>query len=188
VKVWDAATGEQALTLKGSLGTTMDLAFNPDGHRVASAGNSALRVWDAVTGRETLSIKDDSGVSCVAFSPDGRKVILGSYFKRRLNVLDAATGDETVTLIGQMGSFISVAFSPNGRRIVSGGFGDRGVKVWDAATGVETLTLEASGVAAFSPDGRRIVSGSNTRLNVWDAGPEKVLADPKRPKGKKQTP
>ena len=36
VKLWDAATGEQRLTLRGHVGEVSALAFSPDGRRLAS--------------------------------------------------------------------------------------------------------------------------------------------------------
>ena len=37
VKVWDAATGQETLTLKGHTGEVNSVAFSPDGKRLASA-------------------------------------------------------------------------------------------------------------------------------------------------------
>ena len=37
VKVWDAATGQETLTLKGHTGSVNSVAFSPDGQRLASA-------------------------------------------------------------------------------------------------------------------------------------------------------
>ena len=37
MKVWDAATGQEILTLKGHTGSVKSVAFSPDGKRLASA-------------------------------------------------------------------------------------------------------------------------------------------------------
>jgi len=37
VKVWDAATGQETLTLKGHISQVNSVAFSPDGQRLASA-------------------------------------------------------------------------------------------------------------------------------------------------------
>ena len=68
----------------------------------------------------------------MAFSPDGKRIVSGSWDKT-VKVWDAATGQETLTLKGHTGAVTSVAFSPDGKRIASGSE-DKTVKVWDAAT------------------------------------------------------
>ena len=40
VKVWDAATGSETLTLKGHTGGVFSVAFSPDGKRLASAART----------------------------------------------------------------------------------------------------------------------------------------------------
>ena len=143
---------------------------------------------------ERLTLKGHSGgVTCVAFSPDGNRIVSGSSDKT-LKIWDAKNGGELLTFKGHEHQVTSVAFSPDGRSIVSGGgdshfllsLGIRGraggsLKVWDAENGQERLALkghehEVTSVG-FSPDGKRIVSGSGRHIalgvvegsiKVWD--------------------
>ena len=80
VRLWDAVTGQETLTLKGHTGGIMGVAFSPDGSRIASAGyDQTVKVWDAATGQETLTLKGHTGVvSGVAFSPDGSRIASAS--------------------------------------------------------------------------------------------------------------
>jgi WD40 repeat protein len=81
VKIWDAATGHQVLTLKGHTEMVNSVAFSRDGKRIASGSQDmTLKVWDAVTGQETLTLKVDA--SSVVFSPDSKRIAGG----RRLQV------------------------------------------------------------------------------------------------------
>jgi WD40 repeat protein len=73
VKVWDAATGRPARTLKGHTGWVKSVAFSPDGKRLASAGqDGAVKAWDPATGQETRSLTGHTQeVRSAAWSPDG---------------------------------------------------------------------------------------------------------------------
>ena len=81
MKVWDATSGAESLTLKGHTDPVRSVAFSPDGKRLASASwDGTVKVWDATSGAELLTLKGHSGsVSCVAFSPDGKRLASASY-------------------------------------------------------------------------------------------------------------
>ena len=58
VKVWDAATGQEMLTLKGiqSLGSWRGLQPGRPADRIWSA-DKTVKVWDAATGQEMLALE-----------------------------------------------------------------------------------------------------------------------------------
>jgi WD40 repeat protein len=92
----------------------------------------------------------------VAFSPDGKLVVSGSWDKA-VRLWDAATGAARQTLEGHSDMVTSVAFSPDGKLVVSGSW-DKTVRLWDAAIGAARQTLESHSStvtsAAFSPEGK----------------------------------
>ena len=103
-------------------------------------------------------------MNCVAYSPDGQRIISGSN-DNTIQIWDAATGDAvTEPLIGHTGWVWSVAYSPDGRRIVSGS-DDMTIRIWDAMTGTpvgnrpEGHTSELKSIS-HTPDGQHIVSRS----------------------------
>ena len=78
LKVWDAQTGKELLTLTGHTDELNRVAFSPDGKHLVSNSDHELKVWDAQTGRELL-IGHTFPVSSVAFSPDGKRIVSGSW-------------------------------------------------------------------------------------------------------------
>jgi WD40 repeat protein len=94
VKVWDAATGKEALALRGPAAVT-SLAFSPDGARVAAAcRDGSVRLWDAALGQPTLTLTEHAGpVTSIAFSPDGTRMGTASL-DGTVKVWDAAPRDE----------------------------------------------------------------------------------------------
>jgi WD40 repeat protein len=56
VKLWDAATGQELLTLKGHSVAVFSVAFSPDGKRLATGSfDPPVKLWDAATEQEVSS-------------------------------------------------------------------------------------------------------------------------------------
>jgi WD40 repeat protein/serine/threonine protein kinase len=179
LKVWDAQTGKEVLTLKGHSAAVSGVSWSPDGERLASAGgwsDKTVRVWDVQTGKEALSLRGHTnGVSGVSWSPDGRRLAgAGGWLDNRVRVWDVGTGKETLTLKGHTDVVTGVAWSPDGQRLASAS-NDTTVKVWDVQTGQEILTLKGHSAAvsgvSWSPDGERLASAGgwpDKTVRVWD--------------------
>jgi WD40 repeat protein/serine/threonine protein kinase len=173
VKVWDATTGRELLSINAHSDTVWCVAFRPDGQRLASASaDSTVKIWDAQTGRELLCLKgDDRVVRGVAFSPNGRYLASTGHHDNTVRIWDAGTGREVLVLRGDY--FFGVAFSADSQRVAAAGF-DKTVRTWELPSGKEALTLRGhAGVVmnvAFSPDSKRIASASHDQtVRVWDA-------------------
>jgi DNA-binding beta-propeller fold protein YncE len=134
---------------------------------------------EAATGAQIRTFTGHSkGISSVAFSPDGSRVLSGSG-DNTVRLWDAATGALIHAFEGHSNGVNSVAYSPDGSRLLSGSY-DKTLKLWDAATGRLLRTFEGHtaqvDAVGFAPDGGRVVSGSwDKTLKLWDAGTGSLL-------------
>ncbi|HEX9595589.1 MAG TPA: BTAD domain-containing putative transcriptional regulator [Anaerolineales bacterium] len=128
--------------------------------------------------RVTLTLPGALGVD---FSPDGARLATSGP-DSTAKILDAANGQELLTLAGHSGDLfgVDVSFSPDGQRLVTAS-ADGTAKVWDARTGDEIVTLRGHSAtvfnAVFSPDGTRVATSSaDGTVRVWAAGTGRQLA------------
>jgi WD40 repeat protein len=168
---FDAATGCIDSPLWGNLEHAEDIAFSPDGRRVATVDGRDLRCWDAATGRQTWH-REATGTRSVAWSPQG--VVATGGDDHNVRLLEAATGKETALLKGHTAKVTMVRFFPDGKRLASSGF-DGMIRIWDVATRreatppIENLVPTYNSKYSFfkipvlsvavSPDGRELTAG-----------------------------
>ncbi len=110
----------------------------------------------------------------IAFSPDGKYVLTGS-FDKMLKLWETTTGKEVKTFGGTAGHqnlVLCTAFSPDGQMMASGG-SDNTAKIWDVPGVGFAQELTAADVVnglAMSPDGQRVVgAGKNGTITVWSS-------------------
>lgn len=109
-------------------------------------------------------------VVAVDLTTDGRTVAAG-----RANVVqlfEAASGLEVVTLGGHQDIVQSVRFSPDGKRLAAGSY--RLVTVWDVPIATEQKTFaghtDEPRALVATPDGALLISaGKDRTVRVWDA-------------------
>lgn len=166
---WSLPEGAKARLGKGHI--TGNIAYSPDGTRLAMASSIGSWIYDAHTGEElALLTGPASEVTVVSFSPDGSTFASGG---RDVHLWDVNTGALLHTL--DTGIADSVCFSPDGSTLAGGSW--REVYLWDVNTGepIRTLTEHTNSVTSvcFSPDGLTLASasgdGEDRMVYLWDA-------------------
>ncbi|MDD5058981.1 MAG: caspase family protein [Sideroxydans sp.] len=193
--LWDVNSGQKLRTFNEKQDIDFEFIFSSDVSTLATrmgGMGEAVKLWGVGNGQElhTLTTHEDEWQTPIAFSPDGRVIVIhsviGDDFAHRINLtkfLDVASGRELYSL-GEGYKF--GMFSPNGhtfvasQRISNGEkLGDIDVpKLFDVSSGRELYTLNeiSSRPLAFSPDGRYLVTTEDDNsLKLWDVTSGKKL-------------
>jgi WD40 repeat protein len=146
-RIFDADDFREILRLDGDPGMDQ-LAWSPDGQRIATAGPGDLvRLWDARAGALLASQKALHGpLAALAWSPDGN--VLAVVGARRIHLLDGRTAAEIAFLRHAHGVPYGIAWSADSTRIASAGiFG--ALHLWDAENRTELRRLPDEGFAGL---------------------------------------
>jgi WD40 repeat protein len=188
ITLWDVASANDPLILKGHHGGVCCLEFSPDGKTIASGGlDKTVKLWDVATGREKATFVGHQGsVYGVTFCPDGR-TLASCGSSRSIKLWDIPEIKERSTLVEVVGghgldSVKCVAFSPDGKMLASGN-NDTEVELWDVASGEKRFTMgkyeDETYIesVAFSSDGQ-VVAASDLADNVklWSVSTGKIIA------------
>ncbi len=117
-------------------------------------------------------------VTCMAISPDGRRLLTGGADKT-VRLWDSATGQELAQFSEFKRRIKSVAFHPSGRMFAA--VADTSLVIWDAKVPKRLHSIVASkaqvNAVAFHPDGQRLATGSDDHTVVlWDVATGKRLS------------
>ena len=189
-RLWNVETGEPVASFTNRDDPSekryqvFDVAFSPDGTRIATGQGDGAFVFDVATGAVVASMHGHTDwVTRVAFDPTGRRIVTASN-DGSARLWDARTGvpigatmrhSERIqigTTTKEADKVVSASFSPDGRQIVTASE-DKSARLWNATTGAPLVSLlghsDAVWSAVFNPSGRLIVTASDDgTARVWD--------------------
>jgi Tol biopolymer transport system component len=184
--IWFDRTGQRL----GSVGPIADhgnLEISPDGTRVAVAVTDASRatrnIWfyHLASDERTQFTSDPSDENWLIWSPDGARVLLNSFTRERLSLLEGPSSDasqQMQVLGGDEGKW-PVSWSPDGRYVLYVTNNERTSNdIWVLlrdGTGLPypyLHTAASENWASFSPDGRWVA------FSATDSGQPEVYVAP----------
>lgn len=178
IKTWDTGSGRTLHHISLNSDNFTVFAFPPgDLPFLATGSRNRVMLWNYKTGKLlSTSETTDSSVAALAFTPDGKLLIIGTH-KGVVRVLDVATRKITRTI--DLDSPIC-ALSAS-KKFIMLGYSDGTLAQLSFAS--QTSTHEVSGqndavtVIAFSPNGERFASGNaDGTVKIWDTESLKPLA------------
>jgi WD40 repeat protein len=177
---WDTQTWKRNRTGTPHTDAIYIISLSSDGKTLASGDrDGTIILWDTESWRPIQKIKLQNWIKSLAFSPDGKKLVVGSAVMNasgnqiagEINVWDLAA-KKSITLMKSPEIVWSVSVSPNGKLIVGASRGGK-IRIWDAQTeklkdtfdGHDKIVFEA----IFSPDGALLAScGGDGTIKLWD--------------------
>ncbi|MDX1910671.1 MAG: caspase family protein [Saprospiraceae bacterium] len=177
---------------EGVISELYDLAYSPDGKRLAVVGSGGIKIWDIPTQNWIWQQKPDqlAVFRTAAFSRDGTLLASGDG-KGTMQLWDAVTGNNIARILAdsivdneeyedklglgaQQGLFIkyAIAFSADGKWR-AGTASNNAIQVYDAKSDKKTVLLSGHDGPVigldFTKDGSKLISASrDNTLRIWD--------------------
>lgn len=135
---------------QGFRGPAMGIAVSPDDRLIAAAGEKEIRLWDVQTGQLLRTLRGDrmptpyGNVYGLAFSPDGRELVVGvdDYSEAgSIRVYDLQTLEINELVAGHGVPVRHVQFSRDGRWLASAGENGK-IFLWDWPARKHVGTIE----------------------------------------------
>jgi WD40 repeat protein/class 3 adenylate cyclase len=182
VRLWDRQTGQliRSIPMTSTVAQSGAVAaYSPDGRYIVTdipdQANQGIftdaGLWDVQTGRLIHTFAVGSGMDAVAFSNDGKYVLIGlTGTGNKAQLWDVASATQVQTYTGHTDIINRVAFSPDDNYVLTGG--DSTARLWETLTGREVRRFAGHtnfvNAVAFSPDGKWVLTGSSDNTaRLW---------------------
>jgi WD40 repeat protein len=194
-RIWDLSAGEAEVLASRQChrGRVWGVAVRQDGKWAAScADDGTLHLWDLAANTPlgvrgpfpTRAIEKRQELWAIAFSPDQKRLAVGSSQSPYLHLQEAHTGQFLPLAPAPTHPARTLAFSPDGQ-LLAAGFNEGQTILYDVASGkphVPPLRQQGDLVAvAFRPDGILLATGSlDGSVHLWNPATGESMGEPLR--------
>jgi WD40 repeat protein len=194
VRLWEPQSGKLLRSLVSDTSHGVEaVAISPNGATLAAGscryGDGKLRLWDYRTGRELHAVVGhESECHCVAFSPDGKRLVSGddyinpknNHFEGNLYIWDVEAGKLLRVIRGTSGAIQRVLFTRDGRQVVAAA---DAINIYDAETGERVGEPFQTGNRIWnlvlSADGRLLATADEQGpVRLWELATRREITLP----------
>jgi WD40 repeat protein len=201
ISVIDLKSGHELQHFDNGYGTArIRLAFSPDGKTLATGSRPAfltglnkdplrsptmvIQLWDLTAGQKSRSLfyetrQDDTGITGLSFSPDG-KTLASSSDELFVRLWDLAKGEQTFP--GPDDPYLTgpTVFSPDGKSLIVGSPNGY-LASWDILTGAKRWQVHAylNRIQSLirSPDGATVFTWADNLVKTWETATGKPIRE-----------
>lgn len=174
VHIWNLEQGERETDYQVSDASVGSMQVSRDGTKLLFISGGDVLEWSLETQQELYRFPTkQAGLALVMYSPDETKVLTLGRTPPTLKEFELATGEEQISITGDMALFAAATYGPDGRTAFAGGGYDEPILAhYDLTTGEKLHGWFGNysvygGAMHLSDDQQRLLVGSRTMATEW---------------------